>query len=97
MLDSHQLGLVVVVVTVVEIVVVFVVEIVFVVAAVVVSGLGFSNRKFLQVGKSSGKYESGRFSISSSTCNRSIIPSQLLQGFKYFLNFDPQILTYSIC
>ena len=77
MLDSHQLGLVVVVGPVVGIVVV-------VVVAVVVSGLGFSNRKFLQVGKSSGKYESGRFSMSSSTCNRSIIPSQLLQGFKYF-------------
>ena len=74
--DSHQLGLVVVVLTVVGIV--------DVVVAVVVSGLGFSNRKFLQVGKSSGKYESGRFSMSSSTCNRSIMPSQLLQGFKYF-------------
>ena len=67
MLDSHQLGLVVVVVTVVGIVVV----------VAVVSGVGFSNRKFLQVGKFSGKYESGRFSMSSSTCNRSIIPSQL--------------------
>ena len=75
MLDSHQLGLVVVVVTVVGMVVV---------VADVVSGLGFSNRKFLQVGKSSGKYENGRFSMSSSTCNRSIIPSQLLKRFKYF-------------
>ena len=83
--DSHQLGLVVVVLTVVGIAVVLVVVVVVVVVvAVVVSGLGFSNRKFLQVGKSSGKYESGRFSMSSSTCNRSIMPSQLLQGFKYF-------------
>ena len=81
--DSHQLGLVVVVLTVVGIFVV-VVFVVVVVVAVVVSGLGFSNRKFLQVGKFSGKYESGRFSMSSSTCNRSIIPSQLLQGLKYF-------------
>ena len=82
MLDSHQLGLVVVVVTLVDVTVVDVSVVL--VVAVVVSGLGFSKRKFLQVGKFSGKYESGRFSMSSSTCNRSIIPSQLLQGFKYF-------------